>query len=57
MLTDNFIYDGANFEKFRIESLTEQAFEVEKEILIIKEEMNTPINKQVDWYLQNLRYS
>ena len=57
LLTDNFIYDGANFVKFRIESLTDQAFEVEKEILIIKEEMNTPINKQVDWYLQNLRYS
>lgn len=56
LLTDNLIYDGANLVKFRMELVTRQAFEVEEEILTIKKEMSTPINKQVDWYLQNLRY-
>ena len=30
--------------------------ELNEEIAKVKEEMNTPINQKVNWYLQNLRY-
>ena len=50
LLTDKLIYDGANLVKFRMESVTRQAFKIEKEIITVKEQMNSPINKQVDWY-------
>ena len=56
LLTDKLIYDGANLVKFRMESVTSQAFEVEKEILTVKEEMNTSTNKNVARYLDYCRH-
>lgn len=55
LLTDKLIYDGANLVKFRMESVTHQAFEIEKEILTVKEEMNTSTNKNVARYLDYCR--
>lgn len=55
-LESKLIYDGLSLVRCIIINVEYEIVRVNDLILKIKEEMKTPINKQVDWYLQNLRY-
>jgi hypothetical protein len=53
-LESELIYNGLSLVRCIIINVEYDIVKVDDLILKIKEEMNTPINKKVDWYLQNL---
>jgi hypothetical protein len=56
LLESNLEYNAYGLLNFKIQTISLRITKVEQEILKVKEEMSTPINQKVNWYLQNLRY-
>ena len=47
---------GQILMRLEADKINTRLSELDNEVFKIKEEMNTPINQRVNWYLQNLRY-